>query len=92
MSNNNLPPGCTQTEIDQHLDGGEPVKVDEERAIELAFERLNRSYERVLNFGPEAVADQDFPIDADNRVTVKFEFEVIVDYAPSVRPTVLKRR
>lgn len=76
-----LPGGVTGAEIDKHLDGGDPVDVDEDTAIELAWAEFDSKKNRaVYYFDPQPCEDQNLELDKDGQVGVKFEFTVWVDY------------
>ena len=78
--NDYLHSDCTQSEIDQALDGGDPMEVDEDEVVQLAYEELDDNQDRVVEmYDPVAADDQDFTIDKDGQVGVKFEFTVWVN-------------
>ena len=81
MQDPNLPAGTTQQDLDEHY--GEPITIDNDKVIELAYAELDRNANRALYYyRPEPIADQAFDIDNDGQIAVKFEFVVYVNYPP----------
>ena len=67
----NLPPGCTQAEIDRNSEDG-AIEVDDELAIEQAYDALDMD-RKLFYYDPTPVGIVGEP-DADGLITVKYEF------------------
>ena len=76
-----LPGGVTGAEIDEHLDGGDPPEIDEKATMKAARKVFKSHADNIIGYhDPQAlhISEQDFTIDDDGDIAIKFEFTIWV--------------